>query len=75
MKYAFYSDPNHGWLKVSIIEISQLAISQDISANNFIYAFGFYAFLERNTDAKIFIHAILNADWFEDFQAVRKCSK
>ena len=75
MKYAFYSDPDNGWLKVSIEEINQLAITQEISASSFISACGKYAFLDRNTDAKIFVQAILDADWFEDFEAVRKCTK
>ena len=75
MKYAFYSDLDHGWLKVSIEEINQLAITHDISASSFISACGKYAFLDKNTDAKIFVQAILDADWFEDFEAVRKCTK
>jgi len=75
MKYAFYSDPDNGWLKVSFEEINQLAITHDISASSFISACGKYAFLDKNTDAKIFVQAILDADWFEDFEAVRKCTK
>jgi hypothetical protein len=71
MKYAFYSDPDNGWLKVSIEEINQLAITQNISASSFISACGKYAFLERNTDAKIFVQAILDADWLR-FQSCQK---
>ena len=75
MKYAFYSDPEHGWLKVSIEEINQLAITQDISAGSFISACGKYAFLEKDNDAEFFILAVLAADWFQDFEAVRRCTK
>ena len=75
MKYAFYSDPEHGWLKVSTDEINQLAITQDISASSYISACGKYAFLEKDNDAVLFILAILTADWFQDFDAVRRCTK
>ena len=75
MKYAFYSDPEHGWLKVSTDEINQLAITRDISASSFISACGKYAFLEKDNDAELFILAILKADWFQDFEAVRRCTK
>jgi hypothetical protein len=75
MKYSFYSDPSHGWMKVSIEEINQLAITQDISACSYISACGKYAFLEEDQDAQIFINAILAADWFQDFDSVRQCTK
>jgi hypothetical protein len=75
MKYAFYSDPDHGWLKVSIEEINQLAITHDISSDSFISACGKYAFLEKDNDAELFILAILAADWFQDFQAIQKSTK
>jgi hypothetical protein len=75
MKYSFYSDPTHGWLKVSIEEINQLAITQDISSRSYISACGKYAFLEKDNDAELFILAVLAADWFEDFDAVRRCTK
>ena len=75
MKYAFYSDPEHGWLKVSTDEINQLTITQDISADSFISACGKYAFLEKDNDAELFILAVLAADWFQDFDAIRRCTK
>ena len=75
MKYAFYSDPEHGWLKVSTDEINQHAITHDISAGSFISACGKYAFLEKDNDAELFILAILKADWFQDFEAIRRCTK
>ena len=75
MKYSFYSDPSHGWLKVSVEEIDQLAITQDISSSSYISACGKYAFLEKDNDAELFILAILAADWFENFDAIYKCTK
>lgn len=75
MKYAFYSDPSHGWLKVSVEEINQLAITQDISSGSFISACGKYAFLERDIDCQIFLKAVLAADWFQDFDSIRKSTK
>ena len=75
MKYAFYSDPSHGWLKVSTEEINQLAITQDISSSSYISACGKYAFLEEDQDAQTFFRAVLAADWFQDFDAIRKCTK
>lgn len=62
-------------MKVSIEEINQLAITQDISACSYISACGKYAFLEEDQDAQIFVNAILAADWFQDFEAVRQCTK
>ena len=75
MKYAFYSDPSHGWLKVSTEEINQLAITQDISSSSYISACGKYAFLEKDNDAELFILAVLTADWFQDFDAFRRSTK
>ena len=75
MKYSNYSDPSHGWLKVSVEEINQLGITQDITAYSYISADGKYAFLEEDQDAELFINAALNADWFENFEAIRRCTK
>jgi hypothetical protein len=46
MKYAFFTDPSHGWLKVSIEEIKQLEITHRISAYSYISADRKYAYLE-----------------------------
>jgi hypothetical protein len=75
MKYAFFTDPSHGWLKVSIEEIKQLEITHRISAYSYISADRKYAYLEEDNDAQIFLNAILEADWFEDMNAVRACTK
>ena len=74
MKYAFYSDDLHGWLKVSIEEIKQLGILEDISEMSYVSNDRKYAFLEKDVDSPLFINAALAADWFENFDAIRKCT-
>ena len=75
MKYGFFSDPSHGWLKVSIEELIQLNICVLISGFSYISADRKHAYLEEDLDAQIFINAALIADWFEDMQAIRNCTK
>lgn len=75
MKYAFFSDPSHGWLKVSIEEIKQLNICTAISRFSYISSDRKYAYLEEDQDAQIFLNAVLAADWFEDMEAIRNCTK
>ncbi len=75
MKYAFFSDPTHGWLKVPIAEIEILAIASDISECSYISADGKFAYLEEDQDAQIFLNAVLAADWFADMEAIRNCTK
>jgi predicted RNA methylase len=74
MKYAFYSDEKGGWLKVSIEEIRQLGILKDISEKSFVSNDRKYAFLEKDIDALLFINEALAADWYENFDAVRRCT-
>jgi hypothetical protein len=75
MKYAFYSDPAHGWLKVSIEELKQLDICSKITAFSYITADRKYAYLEEDQDAETFFAAALAADWFENFNAIRRCTQ
>ena len=75
MKYGFFSDPSHGWLKVSIEELKQLDLCSQISGFSYISADRKHAYLEEDLDAQIFLSAILEADWFEDMNAVRACTK
>jgi len=75
MKYAFFSDPSHGWLKVTIEELKQLELIPHISSFSYISSDRKYAYLEEDQDAQIFLNAILAADWFEDMEAVRNCTK
>jgi len=52
MKYVFYEDPGHGWLKVPLKELEELGIADKISA--YSYMKGSHAYLEEDRDAPIF---------------------
>lgn len=75
MKYAFYSEPSDAWLKVSVEEIRQLGLLSEISELSYISNDGKYAFLARDTDAQIFLNVTLLADWFENINSIRRCTK
>ncbi len=51
-KYHFFSDPNHGWLKVSRAELESLGISEKISECS--YTKDEYVYLEEDGDAILF---------------------
>jgi hypothetical protein len=53
--YNFYSDPSHGWLKVSRSEVDKLGIAEKIST--FSYKNGDNIYLEEDYDALLFIKA------------------
>ena len=74
MKYAFYTDDSGGWLKVSIEEIRQLGILEDISDKSFVSSDRKYAFLEKDIDVMLFINEALVFDWFENYDAIRRCT-
>lgn len=59
MKYNFYSDPSHGWLKVQISKLKELGIHKAIS--HYSYMRGEWAFLEEDVDAPIFMSAMKSA--------------
>ena len=51
-KYHFYSDPGHGWLKVSIKELIKLGIAEKITG--YSYRKGNFAYLEEDCDVSTF---------------------
>ena len=51
MKYNFFSDPGHGWLKVPIAQLIRLNIYKEISPYSYIR--GECAFLEEDNDVLI----------------------
>ncbi|MCP4374000.1 MAG: hypothetical protein GY797_38735 [Deltaproteobacteria bacterium] len=59
MQFVFYSDPGHGWVKVPVVLLRQLKITDKIS--RFSYCRGDYAYLEEDSDAGIFIEAMKKA--------------
>jgi len=74
-KYAFYEDPSHGWMKVSIEELKQLDLCPKISSFSYITADRKFAYLEEDLDCETFLNAALAADWFENMQAIRNCTQ
>ncbi len=64
MKYQFYSDGGHGWIKVSIDELKKLGIHEKIS--NYSYMKNGYAYLEEDCDLSLFF----KAKGFTDFDKV-----
>ena len=50
-----YSDPGHGWLRVSIKDLIKLCLSLEISEYSYIH--NGYAYLEEDCDMSKFIDA------------------
>ena len=53
-----YTDPSHGWAKVSLIELSRLNIIDKISTYSYIHKKGLYAYLEEDCDLSTYIKAL-----------------
>ncbi|WP_297085404.1 hypothetical protein [uncultured Draconibacterium sp.] len=66
MKYTFFSDPGHGWLKVPIEHIKQLGIESQITCFSYVSNNDKYAYLEEDVDANIFVKAAMREGWIED---------
>ena len=56
MKYQFYEDPGHGWLKVKIADLEKLGIADKISG--YSYMRNDYAYLEEDCDVTLFMDAL-----------------
>lgn len=56
MKYEFFADMKHGWLKVRYAKLVELGIHESISP--YSYRRGEYAYLEQDRDARLFVDAI-----------------
>ena len=54
-KFAFYSDPGHGWLRVPRSELMRLGIAHKITGYSY-YRNG-WAYLEEDCDASLFMKA------------------
>lgn len=59
MKFDFYADPGHGWLKVPRKLLCDLGIEDKITS--YSYQRGEWAYLEEDQDASTFIHAMKGA--------------
>lgn len=56
MKFDFYSDPGHGWVKVKKSLLKTLGIAEGISF--YSYMRGDYAYLEEDCDFAKFVEAM-----------------
>jgi hypothetical protein len=56
MKFPFYMDPGHGWVRVPISLLRELGIESKITVCS--YRRGGYAYLEEDCDAMTFIKAM-----------------
>lgn len=56
MKFNFYSDGGHGWVKVKIALLKKLGILEKITS--YSYMRGEYAYLEEDCDFSTFILAL-----------------
>jgi len=56
MKYLFFSDPGHGWLKVPLRTLQTLGIAGKVT--RYSHQRGGYAYLEEDCDAPLFIEAM-----------------
>lgn len=57
MKFDFYADTGHGWLKVKTKDLIKLNIAQRITSCSYLSATGEYAFLEEDCDFATFVVA------------------
>ena len=55
MKFTWYNDPAHGWLRVPIVAVVQVGASENITPYSYMH--GQYAYLEEDQDASTFIKA------------------
>jgi predicted double-glycine peptidase len=53
--YLFFSDPSHGWLKVSRKELEALGLQKQISSYSYIDARREWVYLEEDCDAGLFL--------------------
>ena len=54
-KYRFFSDPGHGWAKVTRQELKDLGVADKISSCS--YALGEHVYLEEDCDLSLFVAA------------------
>jgi len=53
-----YTDPSHGWAKVSLSELSRLNIIDKISTYSYIHKNGLNAYLEEDCDLSTYLKAL-----------------
>jgi hypothetical protein len=58
MKFDFYEDPGHGWLKVPVKLLEDLEIAHRITHYSYLNRRRDHAFLEEDVDAPLFIRTM-----------------
>jgi len=53
-----YTDPSHGWAKVSLSELFNLEIHDKISSYSYIHKNGLNAYLEEDCDLSTYLKAL-----------------
>lgn len=53
-----YTDPSHGWAKVTIKELFKLNIADKISSYSYIHKNGLNAYLEEDCDLSTYLKAL-----------------
>ena len=53
-----YTDPSHGWAKVTLKELLKLNIADKISSYSYIHKNGLYAYLEEDVDLSTYLKAL-----------------
>lgn len=53
-----YTDPSHGWAKVTLKELLKLDIIDKISSYSYIHKNGLYAYLEEDCDLSTYMKAL-----------------
>lgn len=69
MKYHFYQDNGHGWLRVKRNELRELGISLDISRYSYQSESGKWAYLEEDCD---FLKFIIAKGWEPKWDSFEK---
>lgn len=69
MTYTFYEDPGHGWLAVSLHELSELKLIDKITSYSYVSHDRQTVYLEEDLDLSYFLGAKFGPDRKE---AVRK---
>jgi len=53
-----YTDPSHGWAKVSLSELIKLNIADKISSYSYIHKNDLFAYLEEDCDLSTYLKAL-----------------
>lgn len=73
LKFDFYSDPGHGWLRVKRHLVMDLGIGQRIT--RFSFERGQWVYLEEDCDAGVFLEALRARPGDYAFSVREHCSR